>query len=386
MPTRNEQLILSAAIAGFGYHPGAPATQAQRLIEVGYYRHLVQTGERGLLDFVLLDDARAVPADDGYGRLDALSVFSRLAPETKAIGLAVSKPTIYSEPFTVSRELATLDFVSGGRAAWHATTSATDAEARNYSREHAPSASERHAIATEFVEVSRKLWDSWEDDAVITDRVRGFYLDPAKLHHINHVGPHFKIRGPQITYRPPQGHVVVVQVDQGDAGLPLSVEVADLLVLHHDTLAAAQHDYARLKANAAAIGRDVKILQSILPVLGETEQLAHERASLLDVIAAARNGKANIPHAYRFVGTPKQLADLLQHWFEAQAADGFHLLPALLPTGLEELTHNLVPVLQERGLFRQAYTGRTLREHLGLARPISQYAASDDGRRTTDDR
>ena len=378
MTTRNEQLILSAAIAGFGYHPGAPAIHAQRLIEVDYYRQLVQTAERGLLDFVLLDDARAVRADDGYGRLDALSVFSRLAPETKAIGLAVSKPTTYSEPFTVSRELATLDFVSGGRAAWNATTSATDAEAFNYSREHAPSASDRHAIATEFVEVSRKLWDSWEDDAVITDRARGYYLDPTKLHHINHVGPHFKIRGPQITYRPPQGHVVVVQVDQGDAGLPLSVEVADLLVLHHDTLAAAQHDYARLKAQAAAIGCEVKILQSILPILGETEQLAHERASTLDVVAAARNGKAYIPHAYRFVGTPKQLADLLQQWFVTYGADGFHLLPAVLPAGLSELTEWLVPELQARGLFRQAYSGCTLRDHLRLPRPISQYATSDD--------
>lgn len=374
MSTCNKQLILSAAIAGFGYHPGAPATQAQRLSEVSHYRQLVQTAERGLLDFVLLDDARAVSADYAYGRLDALSVFARLAPETKSIGLAVSKPTTYSEPFTVSRELATLDFVSGGRAAWQATTSAAEAEALNYSRPHAPGAEKRRAIATEFVEVSRKLWDSWEDDAVITDRTRGFYLDPTKLHHINHVGDHFKIRGPQITYRPPQGHVVVVQVDEGDAGTPLSPAVADVLILNHATLDEAQRAYARLQDQAATLGRTVRILQSILPVLGETEQLAQERAAHLESVAAGRNGKAVTPHAYRFVGTSQQLADFVQQWFTAKAADGFHLLPAILPDDLAELTHKLVPELQTRGLFRQAYAGQTLREQLDLPRPLSQYA------------
>ena len=378
MSTRNKQLILSAAIAGFGYHPGAPITQPQRLVHVDYYRQLVQTAQRGLLDFVLLADGRAVPADYAFGRLDALSVFSRLAPETQNIGLAVSKPTTYSEPFTVSRELATLDFVSGGRAAWQATTNASEAEALNYSRPHAPTADKRQAIATEVVEVSRKLWDSWEDDAIITDRARGYYLDPAKLHHIHHLGDHFKIRGPQITYRPPQGHVVVVQVDEGDAGAPLSAAVADVLVLHHATLDEARRAYARVQDQATTVGRTVRILQSILPVLGETEQLARQRAAQLEAVAASRNGKAVKPHAHRFVGTPQQLADLVQQWFAAEAVDGFHLLPAVLPDGLSELTHKLVPELQARGLFRQAYTGRTLRDQLGLPRPISQYATGDD--------
>jgi len=378
--TRNKQLILSAAIAGFGYHPGAPTAQAQRLVQVDYYRQLIQTAERGLLDFVLLADGRALPADAAFGRLDALSVLSRLAPETTGIGLAVSKPTTYSEPFNVSRELATLDFVSGGRAAWQPTTNTTDAEALNYNRPHAPTAEKRRALATEFVEVSRKLWDSWEDDAIITDRERGFYLDPAKLHHINHVGDHFRIRGPQITYRPPQGHVVVVQVDEGDAGAPLSPAVADVLVLHHTTREEARRAYARLQDQAATLGRTVRVLQSILPVLGETEQLARQRAAQVDAVAASRNGKATKPYAQRFVGTPQQLADFIQQWFTAEAADGFHFLPAVLPDGLTELTHKLVPELQARGLFRQAYTGRTLRDQLGLPRPISQYATHDNGR------
>jgi alkanesulfonate monooxygenase len=374
--TRNQQFILSAGINGFGYHPGAPVAHVQRLIEVDHYRQLVRTAERGLLDFVLLNDERALPADYAFCRLDALTVLSRLALETSRIGLAVSKPTTYSEPFTVSREVATLDFVSGGRAAWNATTTATAAEAYNYSRTAAPAAGKRRAIAEEFVTVSRKLWDSWEDDAVITDRVRGFYLDPTKLHHINHVGDHFQIRGPQITYRPPQGHVVVVQVDQGDDGAPLSAAVADVLVLHQPTLADAQHAYAHFQDQAATAGRTVRILQSILPILGETEQLARERAAQLDAVTARQNEPAVIPRAYPFVGTPPQLADLMHQWFTARAADGFHLLPAVLPDGLAEVVYKLVPELQARGHFREGYSGKTLRDHLQLPRPISQYAGS----------
>jgi N-acetyl-S-(2-succino)cysteine monooxygenase len=200
------QLILSVAIGGFGAHPGADG-DAQALVSVANYRRLVQAAEAARLDFVLLDDSRALPSGRAFGRLDPLAVLSRLAPETRNIGLALAKPTTYSEPFHVSRELATLDFVSGGRAAWSVTTTASDAEARNFGEERARPASLRRAIAEEFVEVSRKLWDSWEDDAVIADRERGLYLDPHKLHHINHAGAHFQIRGPQITYRPPQGHV-----------------------------------------------------------------------------------------------------------------------------------------------------------------------------------
>jgi alkanesulfonate monooxygenase SsuD/methylene tetrahydromethanopterin reductase-like flavin-dependent oxidoreductase (luciferase family) len=374
MSIPDHRLILSASIAGFGYHPAATGT-AHRLIEVDYYRQLVQTAERGLLDFVLLHDERALPDGSLYGRLDAISVLSRLAPETTSVGLAVSVPTTYSEPFNVSRELATLDFVSGGRAAWNATSSATDAEAENFGRQHAPAAAERLAIAEEFVEVSRKLWDSWEDDAVIADRERGLYIDPARLHHINHAGDHFKIRGPQITYRPPQGHVVVIQHDQGDAGSPLSATVADVLILHHATLADAQRDYTRRQQEAAAAGRELRILESILPILGKTEALARARAAELNTAAAARGGSTFAPKATRIVGTARQVADLIQEWFEAGATDGFHVLPAVLPNGVEELTRELVPELQQRGLFRTTYTGRTLREHLRLSRPISQYAA-----------
>jgi alkanesulfonate monooxygenase SsuD/methylene tetrahydromethanopterin reductase-like flavin-dependent oxidoreductase (luciferase family) len=370
--TRNAHLILSASITGSGHHPGASA-QAPQALDVAHFRHLVQTAERGLLDFVFLHDKRALPDAAVTGRLDALSLLARLAPETSFVGLAVSIPTTYSEPFNVSRALATFDFVSGGRAAWNATSSGTNAEAHNFGKPYAPDADERRTIAEEFIEVSRKLWDSWEDDAVITDRARGLYLDPEKLHHINHFGTHFQIRGPQITYRPPQGHPVLMQVDLGDPGTPLSTALADVLILRHDALADARRAYGERQTQAMAAGRVLRILQSILPILAETEAGAHARAAAWD--AAVPPGVRAQSHARRFVGTPQQLADLFEQWFEAHAADGFHLLPATLPDGLEELTRSLVPELQRRGLFRRAYTGRTLREHLRLPRPASQYAA-----------
>jgi alkanesulfonate monooxygenase SsuD/methylene tetrahydromethanopterin reductase-like flavin-dependent oxidoreductase (luciferase family) len=372
-------LILSASITGRGHHPGVATWSAQALT-VAHFRHLVQTAEGGLLDFVFLHDERALPDTAVAGRLDALSVLSRLAPETTRIGLAVSVPTTYSEPFNVSRAVATLDFVSGGRAAWNATSTATDVEAQNFGKTAAPDADERRSRAEEFIEVSRKLWDSWEDDAVITDRARGLYLDPAKLHHINHFGPHFQIRGPQITYRPPQGHPVIVQVDMGDPGTPLSAALADVLILHHNTRAEAQRAYREHQAQAAAAGRTLRILQSVLPILAETEALARARAAVWDAAVPPRTGDQ--PHAQRFVGTPAQLADLLEEWFEAHAVDGFHLLPAVLPDGLEELTRDLVPEVQRRGLFRREYSGRTLREHLRLPRPHSQYAAPPTATRT----
>lgn len=378
MTKRTEHLILSASIDGPGFHPGAVAhAQAKRLTQLDHYRQLVQTAERGLLDFVLLYDPRALAKGQTFGRIDALSVLSRLAPETSRIGLAVSKPTTYSEPFTVSRELATLDFVSNGRAAWEATTNATDAEAQNFGVHRAPPADERLSIAEEYIEVSRKLWDSWEDEAVVTDRERGWYIDPNKLHHINHVGEHFRIRGPQITYRPPQGHVVVVQVDRGDAGEPLSAALAEVLVLHHQTLEEAQAAYAQKQAEAAAAGREVRVLQAILPILGATEAEAQARAAEYDAAAVKLNGHAIHPRATRIHGTPAHIAETLEPWFNAHAADGFHLLPAALPEGLEELTRELVPELQRRGLFRTEYEGQTLREHLRLRRPESQYIGAE---------
>jgi alkanesulfonate monooxygenase SsuD/methylene tetrahydromethanopterin reductase-like flavin-dependent oxidoreductase (luciferase family) len=174
---------------------------------------------------------------------------------------------------------------------------------------------------------------------------------------------------------------VVVQVDAGDPGTLLSAALADVLILHHDAIEEARRAYAEHKAQATAAGRELRIVQCILPILAATEARARARATAWD--AAIPPGASVQPRTLRFVGTPTQLADLLEQWFAASAADGFHLLPATLPEGLEELTRDLVPELQRRGLFRRAYAGRTLREHLRLPRPASQYAVSPTLTRNT---
>jgi alkanesulfonate monooxygenase SsuD/methylene tetrahydromethanopterin reductase-like flavin-dependent oxidoreductase (luciferase family) len=372
LSNHTQHLILSAAIFGGGYYPST-----RQSFGLEHYRHVVQTAESGLLDFVFLHDERGFSETNPAARVDALSVLSRLAPETKHVGLVVSVPTTHSEPFNVSRELATLDFVSGGRAGWNATTIPSQTEAQNFGRKQPLAEGERREVAEEFVEVSRKLWDSWEDDAVITDFERGFYLDPEKLHHVNHVGRHFKIRGPQLTYRPPQGQVVVVQVEQDDKGVPLSPEVADVLVLRDVSLEVSKKRYQQFHNEAQTLGRELRVLQTVLPVLADTKAEAEQLARELEKNEWENTAPAQTQaqtKVNRFVGTPSQVADTLEHWFKEGAADGFHFLPSVLPEGLETITRGLVPELQQRGLFRSSYTTKTLREHLRLSRPLSRYA------------
>lgn len=361
-------LILSTAIGGFGAHPGA-AGDARLLVSVAHYRRLLTAADTAGLTFVLLDDGRAVVGERPAPQLDPLAVFARLAFETHHIGLAAAVPTTYSEPFHVSRELATLDFVSSGRAAWSVTTTAGDEAAANYGRDRAPSDTERRSRAHEFVAVSRKLWDSWEDNAVIADRERGLYVDPSKLHHIDHVGPHFQVRGPQITYRPPQGHIVVIQDDAGDPAVTPSAHVGDVLLVHQPTPETARAAAEAYRAAAYSAGREIRVLQRVLVILGATASEAQARAAALDAAA----GDLHAPNALRLVGTAAETADELERWFHAGAADGFHLLPATIPGDVEAIISQLAPALRERGLLDPNPSG-TLREQLGLPRPDSQFA------------
>ncbi len=365
------QLILSTSIDGPGFHPGAPRPGAARLASLDHYRDLVLTAERGQFDFVLLGDTRAASDAAPAGRLDALTVLSRLAPETRFVGLAAEVPTAHAEPFVVSRALATLDFVSGGRAAWSVSTRGTADEARNYGDDLSPGPAEQAERAAEFVDVSRQLWDSWEDGAVVADRARGLYLDPDKLHHIHHQGTHFRVRGPQLTPRPPQGQVVVVQVGHGSTGEPLIAEAADVLVLHQEDAADGVRDRARLRASAERQGREVRVLRAVLPILAESDA---EARRLADSWSDRVPPGAEWPLAHRFVGTPAGFADHAEAWLTAGATDGLHLYPPELPLGLNHIVDLAVPELQRRGLLRTGYSGPTLRHHLGLSRPESRFA------------
>lgn len=340
----------------------------QRAALLEDYRRAVQIAAAGLLDFVLLRDARALLSNAPAGRLDALSVAARLAPEVAHIGLVVGKQTTSSEPFTVSRELATLDLVSGGRAGWFVQTLQSTAEAQNYGTQELSSLEARSAQSDEYVAVSRKLWDSWEDDAVVVDRARGWYLNPHKLHHIDHRGQHFQIRGPSITYRPPQGHVVVMQSDEDSADIVAAAANADVIIQHNRGLVAAQQAYAAQQTIAAAHGRTVRILQRVVIVCADTTADAYARSAQVDAAVGKR--------AQVMSGTAEQVADQLGLWFNANACDGYVLENAGPSDDYAHVIDAVIPVLQRRGLFHQAYHGTTLREHLGLKRPANPYTGS----------
>jgi N-acetyl-S-(2-succino)cysteine monooxygenase len=358
--------------------------------------------------------------------LEPLALLSALSVVTSRIGLAATASTTYNEPYHIARKFASLDHLSNGRAGWNVVTSFSDGEARNFNRESHPNHTTRYGRAREFVSVVRGLWDSWDDDAFVRDKASGRYFDPQKLHVLNHRGAHFAVRGPLNIARAPQGHPIIFQAGASDDGLGLAAETADAVYTAAQTLEEAQAYYARLKGKIAAAGRDpqtVKILPGIQPFVGRTEEEAKAKhRALLDLIHPdaglghlstligvdmsaypldgpvpelpvteshrsrqkllldlARRENLTVRQLYGHVcngaghhtavGTPGQIADRLQHWFENGAADGFNILPPYLPGGLEDFVDLVVPELQRRGLFRTEYEGATLRDHLGLARP-----------------
>ncbi len=367
--SRPTQMILAVDITDVGAYPLPQGTHPA--LGVAAYRAAVTQAAQGLLDFVLLRDQRVLGQTTRIAGIDALSMLARLAPEIAGVGLAVAKSVSYTEPFTVSRELATLDFVSGGRAAWLVTAIADAAAAQNYGELQAVDTATRTAIAREYIAVSRKLWDSWEDDAVAMDVARGWFLNPHKLHHINHRGDHFAIRGPTITYRPPQGHVVVIVSDDEGVDVAAAGADADVIVQHHTTLVAAQTAYTQQQQQAQASGRDLRVLQRVVPVIAPTTSQAFARVRALE--AAAHTQGWAFPAAQVMAGTVNQVADQLGLWFHAQAADGFVFVLPELASDSAQISALLVPELQRRGLFRTAYTGTTLRAHLGLSTPHNQY-------------
>ncbi|HEX2885483.1 LLM class flavin-dependent oxidoreductase [Vineibacter terrae] len=358
--------------------------------------------------------------------LEPFTLLAALSVTTSRIGLATTASTTYNEPYHVARKFASLDHLSGGRAGWNVVTSFTDGEARNFSRDRHPDHASRYARAREFVAVVRGLWDSWDDDAFVRDKASGRYFDPDKLHVLDHRGVHFAVRGPLNIARAPQGHPVIFQAGASEDGLSLAAATADVVYAAAQTFEDARSFYQRLKARVAAQGRApaaLKILPGIQPFVGRTEQEAREKhRALLDLVHPdaglgllstligvdmsaypidgpvpdlpetdshrsrqkllldlARRENLTVRQLYghvsngaghhTVVGTPQQVADRLQHWFEGGAADGFNILPPYLPGGLDDFVALVVPELQRRGLFRTEYEGHTLREHLGLPRP-----------------
>ncbi|MFC3982033.1 LLM class flavin-dependent oxidoreductase [Streptosporangium jomthongense] len=390
-----DHLHLAVALDGAGWHPAAwrdPAASPKELFTAAYWARLVAEAERGLLDFVTIEDTLALQTtrldgpdgrtDQVRGRFDAVLLASRIAPLSRSIGLVPTATTTHTEPFHVASSLATLDYVSGGRAGWRVQLSGRRTEAAHFGRRDVPElgpaqavALEDHAIyhelfgeAGDVVEVVRRLWDSWEDDAVIRDVGTGRFVDRDKLHYVDYEGPHFSVRGPSIVPRPPQGQPPVTALAHSRLPYEFAARGVDVEYI-------TPHDGDQARAIVAEIreigGVQPKVFADLVVFLGETPQTAKDRRARLDEL----DGSEHVSDAAIFAGTPEQLADLLLDWREA-GLEGYRLRPAVLPTDLNAITRALVPELRRRGAFRDGYEAATLRGHLGLDRPASRYAGS----------
>ncbi|MFF2934504.1 LLM class flavin-dependent oxidoreductase [Streptomyces mirabilis] len=343
----------------------AAALDQQAAFDAASYVGPAQLAERGALDFVTLGDTFARPGPD------ALAALSRVAPATRRIGLVPTVTTTHTEPFHVQAAVATLDWVSRGRAGWQLDVSTTEGEARLFGRRHAAPADALWREAGEIAEVAARLWDSWEDDAEIRDEATGRFVDRDKLHHVDFRGATFFVKGPSIVPRPPQGHPVrVVDATEG-AARRVAARYADVALVRVVGPAQARAVRAELRDAAAEFGRDpdtLRVLGSLVVDLGDGERAAEP--------GHGGGGPRQTAQGPLYRGGPVDLAELIAAWHASEAVDGFHLAPVEPHRDLERLVNGTVALLQHRGLFRTFYPGSTLREHLGLGRPANQYAVT----------
>ncbi|WP_280899883.1 MULTISPECIES: LLM class flavin-dependent oxidoreductase [unclassified Streptomyces] len=392
-------LHLAVALDGTGWHPASwrePVARPRELFTAAYWADLVAEAEHGLLDFVTIEDGLGPQSsrfldpdertDQVRGRLDAVLIASRIAPLTRHIGLVPTAVVTHTEPFHLSKAIATLDYVSTGRAGLRVQITARPDEAAHFGRRTVPrieayDSPEAQDLVTDlfdeaadYVEAVRRLWDSWEDDAEIRDAATGRFIDRDKLHYIDFEGRHFSVKGPSITPRPPQGQPLVTALGHQTVPYRLIARQADVgYTTPHDT-GQARAVVAEIRAEQEAAGRADELLHvfgDLVVFLDDDPAEAAARRDRLDALA----GEPYRSDARVFTGTPAQLADLLGEFQEA-GLTGFRLRPAVLGHDLPAITRGLVPELQRRGAFRTAYESDTLRGLLGLARPANRYAAA----------
>jgi FMN-dependent oxidoreductase (nitrilotriacetate monooxygenase family) len=363
--------------------------------------------------------------------LEPLTLLSALAMVTTHIGLVATASTTYNEPYHVARKFGSLDHISGGRAGWNIVTSWSEAEARNFNRAAHLEYDVRYERAAEFVDVVTGPWDSWEADAFAHDKVSGLFYHPDRMHVLNHHGKHFSVRGPLTVARCPQGRPVLVQAGASDQGQEIAAASADIVFTAQLSLQDAIAYYASVKSRLARYRRaedNLLILPGILPVVGRTvteaqakhqqlQDLIHPLVGLAHIFSPmgdlsgypvdgpvpepkdpelrsraqlmldkARRENLTIRQLYlamssgrghrTVTGTASQVADTMQEWIEARAADGFNIIPSHLPAGIDDFVELVVPELQRRGLYRTEYEGHTLRENLGLPVPQNRYTAA----------
>ncbi|MEV6791994.1 LLM class flavin-dependent oxidoreductase [Streptomyces sp. NPDC051320] len=413
-----------------------PESPARANADIEHYRNLARIAERGKLDSVFFADSPVLMGDPGRrpaAKLEPTVLLTALAGATEYIGLIATASTSYNDPYNLARRFASVDHVSGGRAGWNIVTTAGADAARNFGLDDTPLHRDRYRRAAEFVEVATKLWDSWADDAVVADKEKGVHALADRVRQIDHHGEFFRVDGPLNVERPPQGYPLLVQAGSSEDGKDFAARYAEAVFTAQQTLEEGIAFYKDVKQRAEAIGRNadgVKILPGIVPVIGDAEAEARELDEELDRLIVPEYAKRQLAKTLRlhpdelaldeelpgtiptedeiegaksrytlivelarrerltvrrligrlgggrghrtFAGTAVQVADTIEHWYDSGAADGFNIMPAVLPAGLEVFVDQVVPILQERGLFRTEYTGRTLRDHYGLPRPANR--------------
>ncbi|MBS0968533.1 LLM class flavin-dependent oxidoreductase [Chimaeribacter arupi] len=437
MSTRR-QLRLGTILHGASGNMSAwrhPDAQADASINFEFAKSVAKKAEQGKLDFIFVADGlfineKSIP--HFLNRFEPITLLSALATVTEHLGLVGTLSTSYSEPFTVARQFASLDHLSGGRAGWNVVTSPLEGSAKNFSRQQHPDHALRYRIADEYLTVTKGLWDSWEEGAFVRDKASGQFFDAGKLHTLNHHGDFFQVQGPLNIGRTPQGRPVLFQAGASEDGKKLAARHADAIFTHHPTLEEAQAFYQDVKRQVTANGRqpdELHIFQGVSVIVGssaeDVERQYQQTAALVSVEDAlnylgrffdhhdfsqypldapfpalgeigqnsfrsttdeikrhAREKGLTLRQAALeaatprplFHGTPEQVADGLQHWFEHGAADGF-IINGGTPVTFTHFVDQVVPLLQARGLFRTEYPGNTLRDSFGLAQPANQFTA-----------
>lgn len=418
-------------------HPDKTVTASTDFV---YYAQQTLLAERGKFDFVFVADSLSITEKSSphyLNRVEPITILSALAAVTSHIGLVGTLTVSYSEPFNVARQFASLDHISGGRAGWNVVTSWLGDTAANFSKAEHPAHDVRYRIAAEYLDVVQGLWDSWEDDALVGDKDSGVFVDPDKLHRLDHQGEFFQVRGPLNIKRGPQGHPVIFQAGASNDGRNFASKRADAIFAAAATFEEGASYYSDVKERARGFGRDpdtLFVLPGITPFIGDTDAEAEARyrevaaSESLDtgfgflartfndhdfrqydldgpfpdvahigqnsqqsganrILAEVRAEQLTLRQVVErlatprgaFVGSPETVADALQAWFEGGAADGFVIFEPL-PGQLELFVEKVVPILQARGLFRDAYEGETFRDSLGLEVPANRYTAARHAR------
>jgi FMN-dependent oxidoreductase (nitrilotriacetate monooxygenase family) len=431
MTEHKRQMHLGVFVLGSGNHSAGWRMEGAftSSCSLPVMKSIASIAERGKFDLFFISDGLAMDPGDHpsfVNRFEPLTLLAALSATTTHIGLGATVSTSFGEPYHVARAFASLDHLSNGRAGWNVVTSTHEKAALNFSKTSLAEHDLRYEIATEFVDVVRGLWDSWDDDAIVADRATGVYLDKSKVRPLDHKGRFYCVKGPLNIARSPQGHPVIIQAGGSAPGQELSARSADLVfsVVNGDK-ASAKAAYDSLKARVVKHGRDpdaLPILPGVMPIIAETDAQAKDELARLQswltptnalalvsqrighdisgypldgpvpdfpktergqafsqvLLDMARREKMTLRDLYNITaaarghwvvyGTPKKIADIFEEWFAGGMADGFVIMPAYFPGAFDAFVDGVVPELQRRGLYRKDYTGTTLRSHLGLDR------------------